>query len=275
MPDILQIILLLLTGAVGGFMSGLLGVGGGIIFVPVIDYYLQKQGVNGHLLVSLILANSLATIVFTGAVGSIKQFKLGNYFPKEITFTAIGGIITSLSVSYLISTTTFYSKDMFNIIFALMLLVLIVRMLKNQKEAVAESILPSHWTPIHYSLVGAVTGCATALSGLGGGLVMVPVFNQLLRLNLKTSTSISTGVITFLVLPITVYYAMQQLPYGVVLPLQLGWLNGQIILPLAIGSIFFTQLGVKASHTMKPAKIKIIFMIFALLVLSKTVWEIL
>jgi uncharacterized membrane protein YfcA len=123
--------------------------------------------------------------------------------------------------------------------------------------------------------VGAVTGCATALSGLGGGLVMVPVFNQLLRLNLKTSTSISTGVITFLVLPITVYYAKQQLPDGVVLPLQLGWLNGQIILPLAIGSVFFTQLGVKASHNMNPAKIKIIFMIFALLVLSKTVWEIL
>lgn len=275
MPDILQIILLLLTGAVGGFMSGLLGVGGGIIFVPVIDYYLQKQGINGHLLVTLILANSLATIVFTGAVGSIKQFKLGNYFPKEITFTALGGIFTSLSVSYLIATTTFYSKSMFNIIFALMLLALIVRMLRNQKEGAAEIVLPSHWAPLYYSMVGAATGCATALSGLGGGLVMVPVFNQLLRLNLKTSTSISTGVITFLVLPITIYYAKQQLPDGVTLPLQLGWLNGQIILPLAIGSVFFTQLGVKASHNMNPAKIKIIFMIFALLVLSKTVWEIL
>ena len=274
MPDILQVILLLLTGAAGGFMSGLLGVGGGIIFVPVIDYYLQKQGINGHLLVNLILANSLATIVFTGATGSVKQFKLGNYYPREIAFTTLGGIITSLSVSYLIATTTFYSKGIFNIMFALMLLVLIVRMLKNQKEAVVEGILPSHWTLLHYSLVGAVTGCATALSGLGGGLVMVPVFNQLLRLNLKTSTSISTGVITFLVLPITIYYAMQQLPYGVILPLQLGWLNGQIILPIAIGSVFFTQLGVKASHTMKTTKIKIIFMIFALLVLSKTVWEI-
>lgn len=275
MPDTLQIILLLLTGALGGFMSGLLGVGGGIIFVPVIDYYLQKQGINGHLLVNLILANSLATIVFTGAAGSIKQFKLGNYFPKEITFTALGGIFTSLSVSYLIATTTFYSKSMFNIIFALMLLALIVRMLRNQKEGAAEIVLPSHWAPLYYSMVGAATGCATALSGLGGGLVMVPVFNQLLRLNLKTSTSISTGVITFLVLPITIYYAKQQLPDGVTLPLQLGWLNGQIILPLAIGSVFFTQLGVKASHNMNPAKIKIIFMIFALLVLSKTVWEIL
>jgi uncharacterized membrane protein YfcA len=83
LPDTLQIILLLLTGALGGFMSGLLGVGGGIIFVPVIDYYLQKQGINGHLLVNLILANSLATIVFTGAAGSIKQFKLGKLLSKR------------------------------------------------------------------------------------------------------------------------------------------------------------------------------------------------
>lgn len=275
MADTLQIMLLLITGAAGGFLSGLLGVGGGLIFVPVIDYYLSNQGINGNLLVGMILANSLATIVFTGAVGSIKQFRMGNYFPRETALTSTGGIATSLFLSYLISRYPFYSKSMFNLFFACMLLILIVRMLKHKQQDKQTEKTPDSWKSANYMLSGALAGCVTALSGLGGGLVMVPVFNQLLKLNLKTSTSISTGVITFLVLPVAAYYACQPVPH--VLrdnTLMIGWLNGKIILPLALGSLFFTPLGVKTAHLMPTQNIRVVFLIFAGVVLIKTIYEI-
>jgi uncharacterized membrane protein YfcA len=104
---------------------------------------------------------------------------------------------------------------------------------------------------------------------------MVPVFHQLMRMNLKTATSVSTGVITFLVLPIATYYALQTSPL-VAGPNQvmLGWLDVNVILPLAVGSMIFAPMGVKTSHNLPEEKTRVIFMIFAAVVLMKTIREI-
>ncbi len=41
MLELSDVFLLIMVGALGGFLSGMLGVGGGVIFVPVIDYILN------------------------------------------------------------------------------------------------------------------------------------------------------------------------------------------------------------------------------------------
>jgi len=275
LSDTLLIILLFATGAAVGFLSVLLGVGGGIVFVPAIDYYLSSHGFSGHLLVTAILANSLATIAFTGAVGSVKQFRMGNYFPREIALTSAGGIGTSLTLSYLISTYPIYSKDMFNAFFATLLLLLVVRMVYHKHAEVKDTKAPVEWKEVYYLSVGALTGCVTALSGLGGGIIMVPILHQLMRLNLKVATSVSTGVITLLVLPVASYYALQPSPALTNQnQLMLGWLDVNVIVPLAIGSTLFAPWGVRTSHILPEGKTRMIFMIFSGAVFIKILREI-
>ena len=56
-------------------MSGLIGVGGGIIFVPILTYFLSRLGYADEVLVKAVLANSLFAIIFTGGTISFKQFR--------------------------------------------------------------------------------------------------------------------------------------------------------------------------------------------------------
>ena len=86
--EIIDYVILAVFGALGAFISGFLGVGGGIIYIPVLDYFLKKAGMNDTMLVKGILANSLFTIIFSGSVSSYNQYKHGNFFPKQILQTA-------------------------------------------------------------------------------------------------------------------------------------------------------------------------------------------
>ena len=56
---------MLLTGAVGGLLAGLLGVGGGIVIVPVLDAALQVYGVDPAIRMHVAVATSLAVIIPT------------------------------------------------------------------------------------------------------------------------------------------------------------------------------------------------------------------
>ena len=135
MLELTDYVLLSLFGAAGAFMAGFLGVGGGIIYIPVLDYFLQKAGLQNDLLVKAILANSLFTIIFSGTVASYKQYKMGNFYPKEILLTALPGIVVALTITYFIQTGTWYSKSIFNMVFAVMLLLIVIKMLIPNKQA--------------------------------------------------------------------------------------------------------------------------------------------
>ena len=98
MLELTDYILLTVFGAAGAFMAGFLGVGGGIIYIPVLDFFLHKAGMQNEQLVKAILANSLFTIIFSGTVASYKQYKLGNFFPRQIVWTALPGILVALTL---------------------------------------------------------------------------------------------------------------------------------------------------------------------------------
>ncbi len=79
MPDIplLLIVELLLLGSVVGFLAGLLGVGGGMMLVPVMTWLLAQQGVDGGTAVKLAIATSMATILFTSSSSLRAHHQLG------------------------------------------------------------------------------------------------------------------------------------------------------------------------------------------------------
>ena len=63
--DVMEVLLFMLAGAAAGFMSGLLGIGGGLVLVPVLAAVFAMQEVESTVLMPLTLGTSLATIMFT------------------------------------------------------------------------------------------------------------------------------------------------------------------------------------------------------------------
>ena len=182
MLETLDYFTIFLLGSIGGFLSGFLGVGGGIIYIPILNFYLSKMGLQGDDLVKGLLANSLFTIIFSGSISTYKQYKAGNFFPKQILETSLPGVVSVLITTYLIRNGSWYSYTVFNYVFASMLLLIALRMFSKSKSQIGEE---KDATKMQYRITGFITGIVTAMSGLGGGVVMTPVFTDVFKQNIK------------------------------------------------------------------------------------------
>jgi uncharacterized membrane protein YfcA len=268
MFELSDYVIIALLGSIGAFISGLLGVGGGVIFIPILDYYIVKAGIQGSELVKFTLANSFFVIVFSGIVISIKQYKSGNFYPKQVFFTALPGVLSSFLVTYLILSGNWYQQHMFKTLFLLMLIPMTIRMFSQKEKAInSDVVFPSY---LLFSITGFFTGIITSLSGLGGGILMVPVFSDFLKLPIKIATSISTGVIP-------IFTAVLIIPYMMAYPevinqFQIGYIVFPIVAPLIISVMVISPTGVKVAHMLKPFHLRIIFACVSSIIILKELY---
>jgi uncharacterized membrane protein YfcA len=271
MLSISDFIILFLFGSFGGFMSGFLGVGGGIIYVPVLDYFLSKYFHDTEL-VKAVLANSLFVIMFSSAVASYKQYRMGNLYFKEIIQTMLPGTLSVVVLQTLINNGNWYSRNVFLYFFLTMLLFVVFKMfLSKPKTIITENTKSDNYK---YNITGAFAGIVTAMSGLGGGVIMTPVFTEWMKLDIKKASAISTGVILVFAVVIGILN-LNVTPQIYVNTYQFGYILLPIALPLIIGTFLFAQFGVKTAQKSKSQTIRITFACFASIVLLKVIYEIL
>lgn len=270
MLNLTDVLIIFLLGSLGGFLSGFLGVGGGIVYVPILDYFLGKMGLNNDGLVKAILANSLFTIIFSGSVSSYKQYKLGNFYPKEILYTAITGMFSAVGMTLLIKSGNWYSRTVFSYCFAALLLIIALRMFSKRKVQIQGS--EAYTKPTRYSITGFGAGIITAMSGLGGGVVMTPMFTDWMKLDIKKASSISNGVIPFFAVAVGLLNLTADAP--MVSDWQIGYIVFPVVLPMIAATFVFAPMGVKVSQHASQDAIRITFATFVSIVFIKTVYTI-
>lgn len=262
--------IIFLGGCLGGLLAGLLGVGGGIIFVVILGFYLEKIGVPQEVLVPAILANSLFAIFFSGISGSIKQYLAKNFYPDEIIIVAIPAAIASIGITKLINSGHWYTKERFSIFFILLLGFIAYRILKTRRKEEFDNVAEKGTLGMKVA-VGLLTGVISAFSGIGGGVIMIPIFTELMKMNLKKATGISLGMITLMSLITSIYSATAQNANSIQLPYTMGLLVFPIVLPLVIGTVICAPYGVTLSHKLAPATIRMIFFVFITAVMLKMI----
>jgi uncharacterized membrane protein YfcA len=271
MLEFTDYVLLFLLGSFGAFVAGFLGVGGGIIYIPILQHFLSKLNLPDDILVKAILANSLFVIIFSGSVATYKQYKLGNFFPKEILFAAIPGALSALCMTFLIKSGSWYSKEVFNYIFASMLMIIIVQMIFAKKSVAFNPTVK--FKPLSFILTGFFAGFVTALSGLGGGVVMTPIFTDIIKIDIRKASSISNGIIPIFAIAIGIYNLTSKAPV-IIENGQIGFVILPIVIPMILATFIFAQLGVKYSQHTKPEIVRAIFAVFVSIVFIKLVYDI-
>ncbi len=268
----MEIFGLFILGCFGGFLFGMVGIGGNVLYIPIFSFLLTRLGFHDEELSRAIIANALLILVFTGSAVSWKQFRVGNFFLREILLTASTGVLAAVILTGIIKSGDWYNKKMFDMVFTMMLSITLFRLftVKPKQNTPSNSLSTSILTT-PFLLVGLFTGSMTALSGMGGSIVMIPLFTEFVGLEMKKAHSISVGVVPIMALSISIYYCFGQ-PNILPLPVaQVGYLNFKMAAPVIMGSILTSPFGVQAAHRVKPITQRLVFASIVGIVLLKMI----
>jgi len=259
---------LVLSGLLGGFLAGLLGVGGGVIFVFVLSIYFHATGVSDDEIPRYIISNSIFATFFAGLSSSVRNIRAGNFYAKEVLLTAIPGAIISVVIAWSITAYSWYSKQHFTIFFAFLILFFFYRLLRK-KVSDTDKEIPRTFG---FSLIGLLSGLVSSLSGLGGGVVMIPMIKELTNMKIQKAASISLGVIPVFAMSMSIFYLLtipgvSQNAYTV------GYIDLQAALPLAAGVIIAAPFGVKFAQKLSQRVIKVMFAVVLGIVALKLIYS--
>ncbi|MBI5680045.1 MAG: sulfite exporter TauE/SafE family protein [Methanobacterium sp.] len=250
---IFYILILIITGAGIGFLSGLLGVGGGFIMVPIQFWLLTSMGVDPTVAIRISLGTSLAVILPTAISGAYGHYRKNAVLIKPTAFLAVTGMMGGI-LGGIIATNI--SGDVLQIIFGLAALIVAFKMLVMKYPEINEKPIDK---TIYYIFGGLFVGIMSGLLGVGGGFIVVPFMVILMRYDIHKAIGTSTAVIVFTSIGGIISYifngwGMQGLPQY-----SLGYVNLLQLVLLAGASIPMAQIGVKTAHKLSSRKLNYIF----------------
>jgi uncharacterized membrane protein YfcA len=245
------IVLYLALGLVAGFLAGLLGVGGGLIMVPVLTWAFARQGFAAAYDIHLALGTSLGVIVLT-AISSVRAHHAHGAVEWRVVRTITPGIMLGTLLGALIAAR--FSDFGLKLFFTLFLFFAATQMLFGFKPKPGRE-LPG-WPGM--TLAGGTIGLLSSWVGIGGGILSVPFLTWCnLRLQRAIGTSAAIG------LPIAASGAMGYLISGQGVQGLPGWSAGFLYLPavagVAAGSWTMAPLGARLTHSLPVGRLKKVF----------------
>lgn len=256
------------SGLIGGCIAGMLGIGGGVIYVAIFTSFLRTNlpdDLLGDPLVKYTIANSVFALTFAGLGASAGHIIKKTFHIRPVLLIGLGGAITAVITTHLIKD-SHYSAKAFALLFSLLLIPVILRTLLSKQPDGQPHELRNE---LLYFPTGLAAGVIMGLSGLGGGIILVPVLAGLMRMPIKKAVSISLGAFSVTGIALSVYnICVLHLPDA-----DLGATLGPILLPMTlpvvVGVLLAAPLGVTLGQRAKPNLIKVMFAIVCLTVISK------
>lgn len=267
------LLILLIIGLFGGILAGMLGVGGGIIFTPVL-FFLFDGKVDDP--VAWTIGTSLLCTFFA-ALGSIrKQAALNNLFIKESLKVAVFGVLGT-TIGKVIVSSDFYSRTEFLIFFSILVAYSGYKFFSNKSVGVSEDVYDPQNTKqllwFHAFIVGAIGGIIATLGGVGGGIVMVPLMALFMGIQFKKAVSISSFTIVFISLSGWFQFSLDSPGESGLTSLTAGFVDFGTAAPLIIGALIGSGTGVYLLNRIKKRPLELLYSAFLLIVLIKMLWD--
>lgn len=256
----------LVLGAVAGVLAGLLGIGGGLVIVPMLAFVLPGQGVESVHVMHLALGTSLATIIFT-SISSLRAHH-GRGAVRwdvllKITFGIIVGTFAGACVASMLPTRVLKA------IFMVFLYFVASQMLIDKKPKPSRS-LPGN---IAITAVGGGIGIFSSLVGIGGGTLSVPF---LVWCNVPIHHAIGTAAA--IGLPIAISGTAGFIWRGMDVAGLPAYSFGYLYLPAFIGivcaSILTAPLGARLAHSLPVSRLKKVFAVLLFVVATKMLLDV-
>src|SRR5210317_2465323 len=246
---------MLATGAVGGVLAGLFGIGGGIVIVPVLETALGFAGVDPAIRMHVAVGTSLATIIPT-SISSARAHHQRQSVDVEIVkrwaiFVLVGALLGAWIASMVHS-------RVLAIVFATLAFLVALKMLflpesRNLTEEVPHGVL----VPV----IPTAIGCFSSMMGIGGGtfsVMTLTLFNE--PIHRAVGTAALFGLV--ISLPGTIGFILAGLQDARLPPGSLGYVNLLGLAAIAPTTVLMAPVGARIAHAFSAQRLNMLFGVF-------------
>ncbi len=255
------------VGCIAGLLAGLLGVGGGLVIVPMLGFCLARQpGIPATAVMHMALATSMASIMFTAVSsawahhrrGAVEWRVVRRIVPGVLLGTFLGSCVAArLSTGFL------------KVFFVVFLFYVASQMLVDRKPK------PSREFPGWAGMVGVggVIGVVSSLVGIGGGTLSVPF---MVWCNLAVHRAIGTSSAIGFPIAVggTIGYLYNGLHVPDLPPLSLGFIYLPALVGIVCASVLTAPLGARLAHSLPVSRLKRFFAVLLVVMATRMLWSV-
>jgi len=247
--------LLLAAGAFAGVLAGLLGVGGGIVIVPALYHIFGFLEIDDAVRMHLAVGTSLATIIPT-SIRSVLAHRERDSFDAALFRSWMPGIVAGVLFGTWLATLSSFTT--LTLVFAVIALFVATYMALGNPAWQVRDELPSN---IVAQPIGAVIGAISAMMGIGGGTMSVPVLN-LFGFPIHRSVGTSAGFGLIIAIPGTLGFILGGWANAALPDFSIGyvnWLGFLLIVPMTVLTVPY---GAKLAHSLSTTGLRRAFALF-------------
>ena len=248
-----------------GLIAGLFGVGGGIILVPAIAFTLDFVGYSPSITMHIGVATSLALIVPTAISSTWGHYKKGvvdfHIIKKLYLFILIGAFFGAILAQSI-------SGNGLRLIFGVIAIISSFNMMKKN-QIIFGNVMPNNFSL--NSFIGFIIGSLSAMIGIGGGTLSIPLMNAF-SVDQHRATGTASAIGLIIAVPSTIIYMFAntsefEFP---------DWSIGMVYLPVFMVFVPLTiigaQIGVSLAHKLDGLLLRRIFSIFLLIMATRMIY---
>lgn len=256
------------TGIAAGFVAGLLGVGGGIIIVPVLDLVLSTFAVDPSIRMKIAVATSLATIILTSVSSARSHYKKG-----AIDFDILKSWGPMIFIGVILGTLVagFVDGRVLSLVFATVALLVAANMIFR---ANAHALMPAFPNVVVKSGLGLVVGLVSAMMGIGGGTLSVPILTAF-GTDIRRAVATGAAIGFVIAIPGTIGYIIAGWNVTGLPPASLGYVNLLAFICIVPLSMLAAPWGARVAHAIDRKYLSYGFGIFLVATSIKMFWSLL
>ncbi len=248
------------VGCAAGFCGGLLGIGGGLIVVPVLAMLFAAQHIAEPLVMPLALGTSLASIVFT-SLASIRAHHARQAVNWPLVRQMAPGLVLGAALGGMLSTQ--FSSTALKVFFLAFAVIAATQMLlaRQSPQPQHARALPGA-TPLFAA--GSAIASIASLTGCGGASMSVPFMSRC-SVPMRSAIGSASAVSLPVALAGTAVYMLNGWNKAGLPPLSVGYVYLPALIAIILGSALAVPLGAALSHRLPVAALKkcFAFMLYA------------
>jgi len=259
---------LVFAGVTGGLLAGMLGVGGGIIIVPIFYTVLTALGIEPALAIKVAVATSLATIIAT-SLTSVRSHHKRSSVMWPLVRSWFVPIVLGVVAGTLVG--GYVDGRLLTAVFAAVALVIAVRTVLVRSVPRDGAGFPNRFLTW---LFGGVVGLVSTLMGIGGGTLSVPILTTF-GYDVRKAVGTASAIGFLIGVPGTLGYIATGMNVPGRPPLSLGYVSIPSAVALLPLTMLMAPVGARIAHAVRPRTLELLFALFLSVTAAKMIFDLL